>query len=155
MICLLQGVEDATCEYKASTNTSVIYVFCCQTGRLYVVGPVQQYNVDQAHADQQGDHGEGHDDILGEQSLSADKAAKETSDDDEESTYGAPPGYKEGRVVVHARAMVRRCVGGREYGVHDAGRNRARSRSTPQRMMIMGSSDERSRRSYNRHEDSG
>ena len=69
-----------------------------------------------------GYDGEGHDSILDKQSLSADESAEETNDDDDKGTYCAPPGYKEGWVVVHARPRVRRCVGGGEYGIHDVGR---------------------------------
>ena len=122
--CLLHGVKNTTCEYKARSDASMIHLFCRQTGRLYVVGPVQEYNVDQAHADQEGYDGDGHDDILGEQSLTANEAAKEADDNDDKGTDGTPPRHKEGWVVIQARSTVRRSVGGGEYGVHDSATSR-------------------------------
>lgn len=96
------GVEYSTRQHKATGYRSLPQLILGEfhAVELSVVGAIEKYVVDAAHAQEQGYQGEGSDAVLGEEPLGADEAASKTQQDDERAERGGPPADKQRRLVM-------------------------------------------------------
>lgn len=73
---------------------------------IYIVGAVNEYDMDEAHSCHERNDASGHDLVFAKQTLIANPTTAQADDDYREGEYGAPPTVEEGWVVGDASASL-------------------------------------------------